>query len=569
MILMMTVLSFSETMYEPSVIAKDYIDYYEIFDGKDTKIEEITTNMKEKVIVNLTPNYTFLIDEPDKTKIGEQQLLKLYIGPLFNPKNSFIDFAEAKLKISLSDDGSNEDKLQFVRTLLAVPEDGVTIDYGNIRISQLEEEVTGNKFPWNELAKTPETAFNWQQELSVIEKRYFKEKVYNEDLLENFLLEKGKDLGADVLKDSLPKVLSLNGYFKTFSILTDFIDTEKNIYDNQQKALQRLEMNVFDLNKYDVEEFYWEDINKITDMDGKISNNIIISIPFTYERILSEDEKVAVNVLANFENNTRVNFKIYYELGNGKKQSTIFDFDQNLLAYWGFNNDSETAIEDESGNGYNGEKYGGIKYVNGVLGKAVKFNGKNGRISIEKNVLQSGFPFTLSFWVKLDEEGDGTVFGQGDWGTNGFNYYYALSHFWVLEGEGFGWSFGNGGAGSSQHRNSFRAEYDFKRDKWYNIVLVATDNYMKSGKVFLNGKLISFKDEFVGPEDYTMAMRKGTATYTDFSGGNLDIGTVKGNGRGYGSDNHEAFFANTVDEIKIFNKALSDEEIETLFKIVK
>jgi len=146
--LFITVLVLATGTIEPMASKNlyDFIDYCVIYGGSDTKVEEVKTNMKATVVLNLTPNYTIMVDKPDETKIGEKQNIKIYVGPFFNPNNSMRTFAEAKLKIETE---SREENIQFIRTFLVVPEEGVTVDYANVTIKQLDESLTGRREPWD------------------------------------------------------------------------------------------------------------------------------------------------------------------------------------------------------------------------------------------------------------------------------------------------------------------------------------------------------------------------------------------------------------------------------------
>ncbi|MCD6138914.1 MAG: hypothetical protein J7J91_10225, partial [Deltaproteobacteria bacterium] len=48
--------------------------------------------------------------------------------------------------------------------------------------------------------------------------------------------------------------------------------------------------------------------------------------------------------------------------------------DNQLIAYWSFDNDSGKIVYDKSRNKLNGKIYGDVEYVEGLVGKAIQLN---------------------------------------------------------------------------------------------------------------------------------------------------------------------------------------------------
>jgi Concanavalin A-like lectin/glucanases superfamily len=87
-----------------------------------------------------------------------------------------------------------------------------------------------------------------------------------------------------------------------------------------------------------------------------------------------------------------------------------------LVAYWNFNENSGTAVYDDTGNGNNGAFAGstGSQWVTGIIGSGLSFNGTNNFINVPQiNVFPSG-TFTYSAWIYISgSSGVRTIIGGG------------------------------------------------------------------------------------------------------------------------------------------------------------
>ena len=73
------------------------------------------------------------------------------------------------------------------------------------------------------------------------------------------------------------------------------------------------------------------------------------------------------------------------------------DLNDWLVAYYPFNGNAN----DESGNGNNGTAYGGISYVDGVMGQAASLDGINDYIRIsQSDTLNNLQTMTITYWIK-------------------------------------------------------------------------------------------------------------------------------------------------------------------------
>jgi D-alanyl-D-alanine dipeptidase len=84
-------------------------------------------------------------------------------------------------------------------------------------------------------------------------------------------------------------------------------------------------------------------------------------------------------------------------------------FDDNLLAYWNFNENSGNTLNDVSNNGITGMIYG-ASWTPGVRGSALYFDGTDDYVETLSTDILNLLPVTISAWVKPTLRSDGTFF---------------------------------------------------------------------------------------------------------------------------------------------------------------
>jgi len=202
-----------------------------------------------------------------------------------------------------------------------------------------------------------------------------------------------------------------------------------------------------------------------------------------------------------------------------------------LVSYWSFDKSSIDGkkVKDSVGNN-DGEMKGDPKSVEGKVGDALEFNGASDSVEVPANDnLNFGVgDFTISAWVKTKavtgrwaQRQD--IVGKGDPSVSG----YALS---ADTNKGFFWV---GGAGE------FTGTTDINDDKWHFVVGVR-----RGDQCFV----------------YTDAKQEGKGTNAE------SIDTTVGVIFGKHPLKAESFFAGSIDEVGIYNRALSDDEINTSYE---
>lgn len=212
-----------------------------------------------------------------------------------------------------------------------------------------------------------------------------------------------------------------------------------------------------------------------------------------------------------------------------------------LIAEFSFE-EQGNLIEDSSGNGMKGT-VSGAERIDGVAGKALQFGG-SGYASIKDNsLLDFVLEGTISAWIKYDSSGRGGVVLSKCKSSNSFgtcNYALKLEN---LTFNSFGLWVGDGKPGFSD--SAVLPSGSMEKNVWYYVVGVF-DEY--SLKIYVNGEL----------------KRSGLKSISDPPGINdsdLLIGSMTCNS--FADCNH---FKGAVDELKIYNYALSAAEVKANYE---
>jgi len=214
------------------------------------------------------------------------------------------------------------------------------------------------------------------------------------------------------------------------------------------------------------------------------------------------------------------------------------DLTGGLVAYWSFNNCDAT---DDSGNGHNGMIYGNPQCVDGERGKAFSFNGVSDYIEVPNSSSQqiSTNEMTVSAWIRLSGNVGVTqwriaekqqtreiawgleIFGNGYWGTTGTNINFHDS-------TGLGWV------------NCLATEINLNPTTWYHAVATDSDGIIK---IYINGVLGHECLNGVGIPSFIVSP--------------IEIA------RNLMENNF--FFSGILDEVHIYNRALTEAEIQALY----
>ncbi|MDP3014810.1 MAG: LamG domain-containing protein [bacterium] len=208
--------------------------------------------------------------------------------------------------------------------------------------------------------------------------------------------------------------------------------------------------------------------------------------------------------------------------------------DPNLVGYWKFNETSGTNAYDASGRGNNGTLTNGPTWTTGRAGNALNFDGVddfvNAGNAASLQVGGSGKSFTLEGWTKRASSG---VYHNIIWqGTatknNGLHFEYRNTNVFTLD------FYGNG-------LNTPIAYTDV--NEWHHWV-GTYDGSTNARKLYRDGILVA----------------NDTATEDYLGSGTLFIGQRVGGAY---------YFNGSIDEVRIYNRALSAAEISAIYNATK
>lgn len=198
------------------------------------------------------------------------------------------------------------------------------------------------------------------------------------------------------------------------------------------------------------------------------------------------------------------------------------------VAYWSLNNDAK----DTADSGYIGQLIGGPAWTDGKIGRALDFDGKDDYAETTFNPTVLGQNFTVSAWVYPRSEGNhnGVAGGHGVNGMNGITFLQFNKTGWACGyGDGNGWS--------PENRVSLTL------NAWNHVACVWSGGNWT--KVFVDGVLPSPANDM--PQ--TMYVQ------------HVDYFWI---GRAYIT--RDRLFNGLIDELAVYNRALSAEEIRQQYQ---
>ncbi|TXH08286.1 MAG: LamG domain-containing protein [Candidatus Moraniibacteriota bacterium] len=234
--------------------------------------------------------------------------------------------------------------------------------------------------------------------------------------------------------------------------------------------------------------------------------------------------------------------KNLYDLGSSDKvnssasQSQGAGLDSGLAGYWKLDEGSGTSAADASGNGRTGTLNNGVTWTTGRIGGAVDLDGANDYISVTSPPTL-GTSYTIAYWAKLDVVAStGVIVGYRST-TAGTPVYFQInadtsSTFVVRSSSG-------SGEGISTYTNGLSTT-----GVWYHVTGVRRGNTIQ---VYINGN--------PGTADLT-------STFGAIAANSLLIGATN-----VGSSSPSFFFNGQIDEVRLYDRALSEDEITQLYHL--
>jgi len=227
--------------------------------------------------------------------------------------------------------------------------------------------------------------------------------------------------------------------------------------------------------------------------------------------------------------------------------SYVFTDEKGLIGYWGFNEGEGEITEDSSGNRNLGRIIG-AEWVKGIKGYALKFDGKDDYVDCGKSAvlnIKYNQPMTWLFWVKTTEK----------------NHNRPILDKLNVRKHYVGWEIGSGGYGDHGLQVQGDGEKNTNRmtvmpvgkhndGKWHHIAVVKVDENANNVSFYMDGVL-----QEKNPDAVLNTLHADCTSWTTFRIASTSTGEHKWKG--------------TIDEIRIYNRALSKDEIVEAYEFIE
>src|SRR5262249_36769691 len=225
-----------------------------------------------------------------------------------------------------------------------------------------------------------------------------------------------------------------------------------------------------------------------------------------------------------------------FKSGYNPSAEASASFASDLVAYWKFDEGNGTTISDASGNGNTGTLVNGPQWTNGVSGKALYFDGIASNVAVLNSTsLDLPNSFTFSAWVNpAVAQSNFTAAISKNSSSDHVYFLYATSGGSYCGGTGFPLA----GANIAGSQDIVCSASGVPLNTWSHL----TSTYDGSTlRFYVNGSL----------------SQSVTASGTIESG----TGTFQ-----IGASQWGEYFNGLIDEVRIYNRALSDTEIQAIYQ---
>ncbi len=251
--------------------------------------------------------------------------------------------------------------------------------------------------------------------------------------------------------------------------------------------------------------------------------------------------KVGINVIdfqdIGLEPGTQYSYTVNAFNSAGKSEPSAILVDStnviasdSLIGYWTFDAGEGDSCFDQSHFSNNGALMGSPVWVDGVSGKALEFNGSSSYVAFENSeILDVTKQITIAAWIKQYDAGNDQ---HNPWITKG-DHTFALKH-----REGNNYEF-----------------FVYSNDSWRVVRTPALENH--------NNSWHHFAGTFDGNElnIYLDGEKKSITSYS----GEINFRPDDNLNFGRNSEATDRFFNGVIDEVKIFNIALDEQQIQDIY----
>jgi hypothetical protein len=201
-----------------------------------------------------------------------------------------------------------------------------------------------------------------------------------------------------------------------------------------------------------------------------------------------------------------------------------------LIAWWKFDETSGTVAYDSSGNGHDANLTNGPTWVTGKIGGALSFDGSDDMVTTGLSGMYNQ-DFTWSTWIKTTDTLGAVVGVSADTWSNGGTSFYIHSGKPKIDVCNIGYKLGS---------------LNINTNQWVHYLLTVEDSGVSSDpvKIFVNGQIDV-------DSQINWFAHNGQAF-------NLRIGHVPVHGN---------YYSGTIDDVRIYDRALSSAEVQALYQL--
>ena len=264
--------------------------------------------------------------------------------------------------------------------------------------------------------------------------------------------------------------------------------------------------------------------------------------------------------------------------GNGTKFKNQFSLQKGLVAYYRFENNTK----DSSGLGNNAKlQSGSLEYKKGVIGNAAYFDGtQNIKTPIELTGKDENQYISISFWGKAEDSNHSTFvtnYNIGDGSdsihlsadkvgiTGRFNGYYENGFCYKYKPI-YLLSIDNNATDSCGNQDTYETIYDYGSKgvdytKWHHYTITYDNLYER---IYIDGIKVIEKElesNMIGGENKIPKYSRDDSDYDRF----LNIGQLNNSFKYPYSMISETMLKGAIDDVRIYKKVLTDNEIFSLY----
>ncbi|MCD4823512.1 MAG: LamG domain-containing protein [Phycisphaerae bacterium] len=231
--------------------------------------------------------------------------------------------------------------------------------------------------------------------------------------------------------------------------------------------------------------------------------------------------------------------------------SPVYGEEKGLVGYWKFDGISGRVTKDSSPGGIDGKIFGNYLRAKGVDGSCLVFNGVDSYVEIPASKkFQFSKGITVQFWVKPLKDQVGIAYQNQSWMAFLYNKH-VRQNVRLNKGEKIG------GFAISPKIGKWR--YVFTRQypelgKWYHLAMTYDGKF---AKVYINGSVAGQYD--IDEEHGNMAGQREIMGQLKTQKEPIFIGKYLSAGE---------FFKGSIDEFKIYTRALSAKEIKSCYQSI-